>query len=607
MPRDQLTPCTESGQSTSFTPGEEAVFPWRYSREFLLIVVLFVAFRVLTLLAYRPGGLVLDYSDFYYYRDYALLTRQGYQPYVNLWFPYPPLFAWLVVAVGWLSSLLPPWEAPDLWYSLMIGGCFLLFETGNLAMVFLIAHRASGRRWALRSAWFYTVLFVPVYVMTGWFDAIPIFFFLASLYLLIERRPLWSALTTGVGFMFKLVPIVILPIGVRLSRSLLAGDDEAPHGGRWQIRVAALNLVLDVRHVVAYLGVFAATVIAIGLPFYLMNSRILWGSLLMNGVRGPWETVWALLVGDFGYGVAPLDMRNLAWIPTRTPGPSLPWMWISVVFALLYGFLYTRRWEWTNPRAVTAFAGVTVAIFMLYSKGYSPQWLGWILVFVAMLLPTLRGAAYAVLVSVANLVEGNVFFTMVPDEHWLLVLTVGLRTVVFVMLAVEFVLVGRPDWVNSTVVRLRRWALVGLIAIVTIGAVPASIFFVNGYFDARYRMSPYRATIDILRTESQTGDVLVLDSFDDRTYDWLYPYLRQQLTFYMLDDYAPPPARVEDETRTLLEAIASEHSVWWLYDSDPGSDSVSELTAMDFLQNHAELLDTRDVDGGRLYHFRVVQ
>ncbi len=102
------------------------------SRDFLLVLVLFVAFRVMSLLAFRPGGQVLDFSDFYWYREFAQLTRQGYLPYVNLWTTYPPLFPFLMIGLWQLSSLLPPWEFPNLWFSLLLGGTFLLFEIGNI-------------------------------------------------------------------------------------------------------------------------------------------------------------------------------------------------------------------------------------------------------------------------------------------------------------------------------------------------------------------------------------------------------------------------------------------------------------------------------------------
>jgi hypothetical protein len=48
--------------------------------DFILLLILFVTFRMLALVAFRPGGLVLDFSDFYWYRGFAELTRQGYYP-----------------------------------------------------------------------------------------------------------------------------------------------------------------------------------------------------------------------------------------------------------------------------------------------------------------------------------------------------------------------------------------------------------------------------------------------------------------------------------------------------------------------------------------------
>lgn len=81
---------------------------YREHQEFILLLVLFVVFRWLAVVAYRPGGLVLDFSDFYFYRVFAQLTRAGYYPYVNLWTAYPPIFPYLMIGLYQLSALLPP-------------------------------------------------------------------------------------------------------------------------------------------------------------------------------------------------------------------------------------------------------------------------------------------------------------------------------------------------------------------------------------------------------------------------------------------------------------------------------------------------------------------
>jgi hypothetical protein len=367
----------------------------------------------------------------------------------------------------------------------------------------------------------------------------------------------------------------------------------------------------DVCHVIVYFAIFALTVLVIGLPLYLLNPRLVWSPLAFTGTREPWETVWALLEGNYTYGIIYLDMRDVTWGSAPGPGSSLPWLWITLAFGLVYLFAYTRPFDWKAPRNLVAFAGFTLVLFFLYSKGYSPQWLVWVLAFVAILLPDLRGAFYAVVVSLLNLIEANVFFTIVPDEHWLLVTTVGLRTLIFLLLAAEFMLVIQPRWLTTRVRRVRHWGLIGLAGVLVVVSVPAGVRFVQAYFDVRYQLSPYQATIDTLRAASAppsggvAGAAIVLNSYDHQTYDWLYPYLRRAYTFYMLDDYAPPGDTIEMRTIAYLERIAATHRDWWLFDDDPTLESPSEAVAANWLSDHGTLLDVLDIDGGRLYHFVV--
>jgi hypothetical protein len=561
-------------------------------RDFWLILLLFITFRAMALFAFRPGGLVLDFSDFYWYREFAQLTRQGYYPYVNLWTTYPPLFPYLMIGIWWVSTLLPPWEFPNLWFTLLLGGVFLLFEVGNLVLLYAIATRMGDARDALRTVWFYGLLFVPVYTLTGWFESYPLFFFLLGLYLLLRGRPLWSAVACGWGFMIKLIPMVLLPIGLRTPRT-----------EKRLITLPYLNLRFDPLHAALYLGAFALTVVLVGLPFYLLNSRLVWGSFVISSARAPWETIWALLEGRYDYGIIPLDMRDLSWQPTATTG-HLPWPLITLVFVAIFLFVYTRSVEWRQPRHVVAFAGFAVCLFMLYSKGYSPQWLGWVLVFIALLLPNLRGVFYAVVSSWVNLIEANIFFIMVPDEHWLLILTVGIRTLIFAMVGLECLFILFPSWFSARIQRFWRHLLIGLAIALLVSGVGAGVRFVHAYFDVRYQLSPYRATIDVLRAESQANMALILTSYDHRTYDWLYPFLRDRLAFYMLDDYAPPGDSVMTRTQALMDRIARQHREAWFFDNDPKERSPSEQAMGEWLATHAELENVRDIDGGRLYHFR---
>jgi len=568
-------------------------------REFLLILGLFLAFRVMAVIAFRPGGQIMDFSDFSdWYLGVGQLTRQGYLPYVNSWDPYPPLVNLLIIGLYNISSWLPPWQFPNLWFSLLLGGTFTIFETGNLILIYAMSRRITDRSRALRPVIFYSLLFVPVYTLTGWFESYPIFFFLLSTYLLMRGRPLLSALTGGIGFMIRLFPVILLPAIARVASWGCPAD-------RWWLRIPRLNLALDIRRVALVVGIFVLPIVAIGLPFYVINPRLAAGPLVLSNAREPWETVWALLVGRYEYGVTITDVRNVLWQPGSSSAASPFWMGLTAAFGLIYLFAYTRPIDWRDARRVAAFAGFTLTLFMLYSKGYSPQWLGWVLAFVALLLPNLRGAFYALVTSALNLVEANVFFTIVPDEHWLLIVTVGLRTLILALLSVEFMLTAQPHWVTPALDRARRWALGGLAALILVGSLPAGIRFVNAYFDVRYQLSPYQNTIASLRAESQPGAVLLVNSYDNRTYDWLYPYLRDRLAFYMLDDYAPPGESVEARTMATLEAIARAGRDWWVFDNAPAAPSPSGKVAAGWLAENAMLLSARDRDGGRLYHFAI--
>lgn len=589
---------------------------YRRHTDFFLLLILFVTFRVLALVAYRPGGLVLDFSDFYWYRGFAELTRQGYYPYDNLWTTYPPLFPVVMIAIYEISVLLPPWEHANLWFTLLLGGFFLLFEIGNFILLYCFALKLysvgdSGSaviQKAIRPCWIYAALFVPVYTLTGWFESYPLFFFLLSLYLLLENRPYLSAIFTGIGFMIKLIPLLILPVGIQLvskiryrltlsERKLMLTKDSisALKTSRLQI-----SFPFDLPRIAIYAAIFLVTVLAIATPFYLMNPDLLLASQQITAARQPWETVWALIDGNYDYGIIPLDMRNLDWTPGDAPPSRIPWLWVTAAFAGIYAIFYTRQITWSNPRNVLAFVGFTLCLFMLWSKGYSPQWLGWPLFFVALLLPNVRGITYAAILSIFNIIEANFYFVMFPEERWLLAVTILIRTFLLIVLAAEFLWLIWPQAVTPQVDRIRGWVLAALVALLLVGAIPAGVQLGRSYFELRLRQSPYQATISRLQNEDVTG-ALLLNSHT--VYDWFYPYLgRDRYDLFMLDDFGTSDNPVELRTTSLLETIAVQADALWVYDVDPAVTTPAESVLTTWLGDLPPA-HIQDIDGGRLQLF----
>jgi hypothetical protein len=596
-------------------PRLQALLPSLYRRhsDFILLLILFITFRILTLAAFRPGGLVLDFSDFYWYRSFAELSRQGYYPYDTLWTTYPPLFPVVMIAIYQVSALLPPWEFPNLWFTLLLGGFFLLFEIGNFILLYLfaLALKSEGGEFAnpFRACWIYAALFVPVYTLTGWFESYPLFFFLLSLYLLLRGRPYLSAFFTGVGFMIKLIPLILMPVAFQLLaryRYNLALRGLKPlvtrvESAEVNTEKAGLQFTIpfDLPRMFLYLAIFLITVSLIGLPFYRMNPALIFGSQQITGARQPWETLWALIDDNYDYGIIPLDMRNLDWTPGEAPPTRIPWLLITAIFGLIYGLVYTRPLDWRIPRVALAFVGFTLCVFMLWSKGYSPQWLGWPLFFMALLLPNLRGVTYAAILSLANILEANFYFIMFPEERWLFVTTVLIRTFLLVVLALEFLGLIWPQRLTPGVQAIRAWGLTLFVAVLLVGVIPAGWQLGRSYFAMRQSQSPYAATITRLQGEEVTGALLLNNH---TVYDWFYPYLRNRYTLFMLDDYAPPSGSVETRTRRLLEEIARQTDVLWIYDADASVTTPSEETLTSWL-DELPPAHIQDIDGGRLYLF----
>ena len=190
--------------------------------DFVMLAVLFVSFRVMSVLFFRPGGYIRDYSDFILYLGAAAVTDEGHWPFQHFWLEYPPLFPWLFTALYRLSLLIPPWiEEPRLWFYTLLSMVLVVFEAGNFVLVYATALLLGDRYQALRRAVFYALLFVPVYVLSTDFDTIPLFFMLLGLYLLLKERDISSGIALGIGFCLKVTPIILLRL--RSARSARCG------------------------------------------------------------------------------------------------------------------------------------------------------------------------------------------------------------------------------------------------------------------------------------------------------------------------------------------------------------------------------------------------
>ncbi|MFQ6000111.1 MAG: hypothetical protein ACE5LG_00405 [Anaerolineae bacterium] len=496
--------------------------------DFLLLALLFVAFRLFSLLLSRPGGFILEWSGYYIpQQGFIHLSDRGLYPFLHYWMEYPPLYPWVAVLAYRVSLLIPPWVDPRLWFNLIFGAILLLFEIGNFILVYALAQKLYGQRRAIRCAWFYALLFVPLFTLMGWFDSFSLFFLLLGLYFVISRRAALSGLATGVGFMIKPFPLLVAPL--------------------------ALRALPKTSQKVIYVGIAFLAAFFIATPFLLINAPLLMASFVNMAIRSPWESVWALMEGFYGGGATvPLSDRFDPRMAKVAEYPStLPWLWISLAFALFYLFIYTRPIDWKDGRKAIAFAAFTLIIFLLYSKGWSPQFLIYLLPFVVLLLPNLRGVIYALVLTIVNFVEFPVALVMLPEERWLMATAVLFRTALFMALSLEC---GSFLFPSPRLERVTRGTLIAFSLVALVGGPLVGLGALKAYRSQALIQEPYAEAISFLASEPP-GAIL----FTERSlYLRFYPFLGRDKGLYLLEG----GGRWDQRLQGVTEAYSS---IWVIY------------------------------------------
>ncbi|MGC8879157.1 MAG: hypothetical protein ACP5R2_08030 [Anaerolineae bacterium] len=514
-------------------------FPW--------VFLLFVAFRWLTLLLLRPGGFIRDWSDFDTFLGFASLSDYGLYPFVHYWLEWPPLLPWVAVGAYQLSSQLPAWtDDPRLWFVLTLGSVYVLFEAGNLTLIYLISKRLyrTERRNipVLRPVWLYALLFVPLYTMLGFFDAVALFFLLLALYLALREQVVRSAIATGIGFMVKIIPLLFLPVAVRQLWNL-AADRRA-----------------GLRDGMLYMVSVALALLVLAAPFLLVQPAWLLAMLRSVLGRSSWETVWAVMESYYGFGAVAGNRLDATENTFAIHAATLPWWLIAFLFLLLYTLIWVQRADYTQPRNVVALTGFTVTFFLLYSKGYSPQFLVYLLPFIVLLFPNRRGVAYSLLLTVLNVLEQPIYFVLVPDAHQLLLGIVVARWLILGVLTLEFASV---IW-GATLQRLesvRRYAPAALSALVGIGLAAGLPGVAGSYVQRQLREEPAAPLIGYLSTQQAQAQTrwLVLD--DHALLRHFKPYLHAAYTIRVAGGANLPP---EASNRALEETLGEATQLWFV-------------------------------------------
>ena len=373
-------------------------------RGFLLVLALFVAFRLMMAMAYPPEALT-SYSDHPNFYALADLARQGYYPLLHYWYEYPPIFPYLSQAVYAVTS---GYHA----YATLLGAVMFIFEAGNLILLYLIANEIHDKETSLKVAWMYSCLLVPVFFLWNGFENLSLFFTLLSLWWLLRNRHVLSAVALGLGIMTKYLPGILLTTVWRFVKC---------------------------RKALAYTLIAAVVAAAILLPFAIASPSFTLASLRSQASKSSWQTVWALIDGNYATGLfGPVaDRLDPAKAGLQLHNPSrIPWFVTVPVFGLIYLYLFSRPVDTEGKKALVSFTGMALCLFFLWSKGWSPQWQVMLIPLILLVFPNGHGVLYCLVLGFVNFLEWPVILSRGLNQ--LLVITIPVRTLIFVFLLMEF-------------------------------------------------------------------------------------------------------------------------------------------------------------------------
>jgi len=479
----------------------QALISWGQKQQPLIsLLLLFVTMRMLGVLFLRPGGFfIFHLADTGHYWNLARWQAANAYPFFDYWMEYPPIFPWLTVLAYRISLVLPPWQGSAIWFSLAYHVLLIPFELGGFLLIYALANMFSGRQRAYESIAKYALVFVPFIVFLGFFDTLPMFLLLLGLYALLQNWPGRTGLAIGLGIMTKVIPVILVPA----AWSYL---------GRGQAR-ARLLLAM------------AAVILAISLPALLVNPEMSLASLRSMLSRVSYQTVWAILEGYHSYGVVSYERFDPSAATWQNHTSILPAGLITLGFAALFLLLYVA-WQRTkphNPRRLIAFVGLTLTWLMLWSRGFSPQWMVFQVPFVILLLPGWFGLACLITLDVVTMFEWGLGYSMMLPYTWYIDGEVILHTILILALGVEYARIalnmGR-GWRQSL-----RWAPKALVIVVLIGQFALLVRAGTVYARDHALKEPHAALVESIRQTAAPDAGILLPQI--AIYERLFPLLNE--------------------------------------------------------------------------------
>ena len=171
------------------------------SRVSLLVAV---ALMIVTRFAFL--GMTEQISlDTLWYLDFGSLIEMGNVPYFDFFFPYPPVFAYVTMAISFVAPSVDSFRI-----------VMTFADVGVGLILYKLAEKCIGRRWSGSTVLIYALLPIAI-IETGWsghFEAIANLLLLVAVWFMLARRPILTGLFVGLATATKIYPALLFPVAL---------------------------------------------------------------------------------------------------------------------------------------------------------------------------------------------------------------------------------------------------------------------------------------------------------------------------------------------------------------------------------------------------------
>ena len=373
----------------------------RYSKKpAIYLPVLFVIGRVILFLSLPLEG-IRGYGDLW---NFYNQSRLGV-PFLDYWTEFPPLFPFLAYFVGFLTG-----DQQHSFDYLLIG-IFTAAQAGSLSFFVKINQMTHEETEQKGRNLLYFSLLLTLFYGWGYFDPVAVFFMMAAMYALTKGRDLSAGFMVTLGALTKWFPIMVVPVILKKKP--------------WKRALVVMIFIAGIMAVVWG-------------SLFVFNPEMTQASLTAQIKKGSWETLWALIDGNLRTGNFVSEVDRLSPQTASQSSGNKPKVspWITLLIFAGIGFWLFLKTKLQDSRQLVSFVGLTFIIFFLWSPGYSPQWLLYLLPLIILSLPASEAGLFGIVLVLIHLLEWPVLLSR--GFFWSLYLIVPLRTLVMTLLGFRF-------------------------------------------------------------------------------------------------------------------------------------------------------------------------